>query len=156
MKVYIGYDHRGDKLALKVIEWLLENGYEVNEPFDGNEKDDDYPDISDAVCKSVKKDKGSKGVLICGTGIGVAMAANRMMGIRAVLAQTESDAYFARRHEDANVLALAGGYTDGVMEVKQCSRKVMRMLNTFLTTEYEGGRHDRRVKKLEQLGKNKD
>ena len=149
MKIYIGYDHRGTKLAFKVMEYLVEMGHEVNEPFESEEADD-YPDIASTVCEKVAKEKGSRGLLICGTGIGIAMSANRNAKIRAVLAQTEADAYFSRRHEDANVLVLAGGYTDSIMTIKT-PKNYEKIIDAFLTTNFEGGRHERRVKKLELL-----
>ncbi|MBR2908799.1 MAG: RpiB/LacA/LacB family sugar-phosphate isomerase [Clostridia bacterium] len=149
MKIYIGYDHRGTKLAFKVMEYLVEMGHEVNEPFESEEADD-YPDIASIVCEKVAKERGSRGLLICGTGIGIAMSANRNAKIRAVLAQTEADAYFSRRHEDANVLVLAGGYTDNIMTIKT-PKNYEKIIDAFLTTNFEGGRHERRVKKLELL-----
>ena len=149
MKIYIGYDHRGTKLAFKVMEYLVEMGHEVNEPFESEEADD-YPDIASTVCEKVAKEKGSRGLLICGTGIGIAMSANRNAKIRAVLAQTEADAYFSRRHEDANVLVLAGGYTDNIMTIKT-PKNYEKIIDAFLTTNFEGGRHEIRVKKLELL-----
>ncbi len=153
-KIYIGYDHNAVKLAEKVAEHLLSMGYEVNFPFDNNTADDDYPDIVKVVCAKVNKN--SKAILLCGTGIGVCMCANKVKGMRAVLAKGEEDAYYARRHENANVLAIGAGYSDGVMEVKLCSRKALRIVDTFLSTEYEGGRHDRRLKKMKAIEDNKD
>ena len=153
MKIFVGYDHRGVKMAYKLIEKLIEDGYDVNEPFDANREDDDYPDICKAVCDKVLKTKGSVGILICGTGIGMAVAANRFEGVRAVLAQSEADAYFARRHEDANVLVLAAGYNDGVKEVTSCNRKAARMVDTFLNTGFEAGRQIRRIALLDKIAK---
>ena len=151
MKIFVGYDHRGVKMAYKLIEKLIEDGHEVNEPFDANSENDNYPVIAKTVCEKVLETKGSVGILICGTGIGMAMASNRFNGIRAVLAQSEADAYFARRHEDANVLVLAAGYSDGIKEVTSCNRKAGRMLNVFLSTDYEGGRHIKRVSLLDKI-----
>lgn len=150
MRIYIGYDHNGTKLAFSLMEYLVEEGHEVNEPFESQEGDD-YPDIADAVCEQLKNDKDARAILICGTGIGIAMAANRKKYIRAVLAKNDADAYFARRHEDANVLVLAAGYSDGKKEVKSCGKNVANVVNVFLTTEFEGGRHSRRVNKLENI-----
>ena len=149
MKIYIGYDHNGTKLAFDIMEYLISLGHEVNEPFE-SEEGDDYPDIANVVCENVSGAKNYRGILICGTGIGIAMAANRNKKIRAVLAQTEADAYFARRHEDSNVLVLAGGYTDGVKAVKSC-KKFEKIIDAFLNTDFEGGRHERRVNKLEKI-----
>jgi len=151
MKIFIGFDHRGEKLAYKLMEELLEKGYEVNQPID-SEESDDYPDISRVVCAAVRKNKESKGILICGTGIGMCMSANKESSIRAVLAHNIADAYFARRHEDSNVLVLAAGYKDEKYEVKSIV-KAEEIVEAFLKTEFEGGRHERRVKKLNKIGK---
>ena len=151
MKVYIGYDHRGTKLAISVMEYLTEKGIEVNQPYDYEEGPVDYPVVAEAVCNAVLKDKGSRAILICGTGIGMAMAPNRLNKIRAVLCHSEAEAYFARRHEDVNVLALSAGYTDGVYTVKSIDKKAFKIIDLFLNTEFEGGRHINRVKSLDKL-----
>ena len=153
MKIFVGYDHRGVKMVYKLIEKLVDDGHDVNEPFDANSENDDYPVIAKTVCEKVLKNKDSFGILICGTGIGMAVAANRFEGIRAVLAQSEADAYFARRHEDANVLVLAAGYSDGIKEVTACNRKAARMVDTFLNTGFEAGRHIKRVALLDKIAK---
>ena len=150
MKFYIGYDHNGTKLAYEIMEFLVEEGHEVNEPYESQEGDD-YPDIAKAVCEQLKEDKNARAILICGTGIGMCMAANRYKFVRAVLAQSEEDAYFSRRHEDSNVLVLAAGYTDGNKTVKVCRRKAIRIVSTFISSGFEGGRHLRRVQKLENI-----
>ena len=153
MKIFVGYDHRGVKMAYKLIEKLVDDGYDVNEPYDKSSENDDYPVIAKAVCEKVLKTKDSVGILICGTGIGMAVAANRFDGVRAVLAQSEADAYFARRHEDANVLVFAAGYSDGIKEVTSCNRKAARMVDTFLNTGFESGRHIKRVELLDKIVK---
>ena len=150
MRVYLGYDHRGEKLAYKLIEELVNLGLDVNLPYDNNSENDDYPDISVAVCAKVKKDKKSFGVLICGTGIGMCMAANREEGIRAVLAENEEKAYFARRHEDSDVLVLSAGYEDDKYKVKE-HKNVFEIIKVFIETEFEEGRHIKRIKKLDLI-----
>ena len=140
-------------MAYKLKEKLIEDGHDVNEPYDEGGENDDYPVIAKAVCEKVLKTKDSVGILLCGTGIGMAVAANRFEGVRAVLAQSEADAYFARRHEDANVLVLAAGYSDGIKEVASCNRKAARMVDTFLNTGYEAGRHIKRVALLDKIAK---
>ena len=152
MKIYVGFDHRGRERAYKLIEALVEKGYDVNVPVDSQEEILDYPNISEKVCGCVVKNRANVGVLFCGTGIGMCMAANKEDKIRAVLAQTEGDAYFARRHEYANVLVFPAGYSDGKKEVKQ-PKHIEKIVETFLTTEFEGGRHVSRVKKLNNIGK---
>ena len=128
MKIYIGYDHRSVKMAYSLMELLTEAGHQLNEPYEDNSEADDYPDIALAVCKKLQKDKKAVGILLCGTGIGMMMTANKFDGVRAVLAQTEADAYFARRHENANVLVLAAGYDDGVHKVHQTLVKLKKTI----------------------------
>ena len=152
MKIFIGFDHRGREKAYKLTEMLLEKGYEVNIPFDSEAEVLEYPDVAVAVCKEVKKNNANRGVLFCGTGIGMLMVANKIDRIRAVLAQTEGDAYFARRHEDANVLVFPAGYSDGVKEVKP-PKDLKKIAEVFFRTEFESGRHVARVKKLNDIGK---
>jgi len=103
MKIFVGFDHRGTEKAYKLIEFLIDKGYDVNVPCDNQEGIVDYPDILKVVCEKVNKNKENRGILFCGTGIGMNMGANKINKIRAVLAQTEADAYFARRHEDSNI-----------------------------------------------------
>jgi len=150
MKIFVGFDHRGAEKAYKLIEFLIDKGYDVNVPFDNNEEKVDYPDVAKAVCLNVRKNKANKGVLFCGTGIGMVMAANKEPKIRAVLAQTEGDAYFARRHEDANVLVFPAGYDDKVLSVK-APKNIEKITETFLKTDFEAGRHSQRVKKLDNM-----
>lgn len=150
MKIYIGYDHRGREKAHKLVEFLVENGYDVNLPFEDDGGKIDYPDVVIKVAEMVNKNKNNRGILFCGTGIGVNMGANKRAKIRSVLAQTEADAYFARRHEDANVLTFPAGYKDEKFEVKS-PRNIEKITQTFLTTEFEAGRHIKRVKKLDSL-----
>lgn len=150
MKIYIGYDHRSVKLAYKLMAELTESGHELNEPFENNSEADDYPDIAMAVCERVQKDKKSMGLLLCGTGIGMQIVANKNDGIRAVLAQTEADAYFSRRHENANVLVFAAGYDDGMYKV-HAVKNPEKIIETFINTEFEGDRHVRRIKKLKNI-----
>ena len=152
MKIFVGYDHRGTEKAYKLIEFLIDKGYDVNVPCDNQEGIVDYPDILKVVCEKVNKNKENRGILFCGTGIGMNMGANKINKIIAVLAQTEADAYFARRHEDSNILVFPAGYKDEKMEVK-CPKNLDKITEVFLTTDFEGGRHIKRVKKLNEIGK---
>lgn len=147
MKIYIGYDHRSVKMAYELMTVLTEAGHQVNEPFEDNSPTDDYPEIAAIVCDKVAADKKSMGILLCGTGIGMAIMANKHDGIRAVLAHNAAEAYFARRHENANVLVFAAGYDDGKMKVNPV-KNYNEVVNTFLETEFEGDRHIRRLKKI--------
>lgn len=146
--IYIGFDHRGSELAYTLVEKLLNMEESVNMPTELLGEVVDYPTVAKEVCAKVKGDNGSIGILICGTGIGMCMAANRQKGIRAVLANNEEQAYFARRHEDANVLVLSAGYKDENFSIKQ-PKKVLEIINTFKNTMFEGGRHTPRIEMLD-------
>ena len=149
-RVYIGFDHNGYKLASEIMEILISKDIGVNQPFDNENETVDYPDICKKVCDCVLSDAQSIGILICGTGIGMDMCANRIKGIRAVLAKGEDEAYYARRHEDANCLVLASGYTDGKKKILK-TKNIENIINTFIQTEFEAGRHIERVKKLDNV-----
>lgn len=152
MKIFLGFDKRGEKLAMQIADDLTNMGHEVNIPLDEEEDQKNYPVQAQAVCKKVLETKDSRGVLVCGTGVGMMMASNRFEKIRAVLANEPSVAYFARRHENANVLVLAGGYKDDKFIVKQSSRPE-ECLKVFLETEFEGDRHVKRVEMLDKITK---
>lgn len=150
MKIFLGYDRRGEKLAMQLAEKLVGEGFEVNIPKDDEEDIKNYPVQAKAVCENVLKNTNSRGILVCGTGVGMMMASNRIKGIRAVLATEPSVAYFARRHENANVLVLAGGYKDEKFAVKQSS-KPEEILKVFFETEFEGDRHIARINMLDEF-----
>lgn len=141
MKYFLGTDHAGLKLAKFVESYLKNKGYEV-ETFFPEEQRVDYPDYAKKVCLSILKHQDSKGVLICGTGIGMSIAANRFRGIRAALC---TDAYMAtmtRLHNDSNILCLGERLIgEGVAE---------SILEAFVNTEFEGGRHLQRIQKIEE------
>ena len=144
MKYYIGADHAGIKIKKFVKELFESKGHEVEDlgPFSADRVD--YPDFAAKVCKAVLKDKNSKGILICGSGIGMSMAANKFDGIRAALCHNEYSAKMARQHNDANVLCLGervSGY--GMIEA---------IVDAWDSSEFEGGRHKDRVEKIDKLG----
>lgn len=149
-KVYIGFDHRGQKLATEIMEILISKNINVNQPYDNGTEIVDYPDICKTVCAAVLSEPQSIGILICGTGIGMNICANKIKGIRAVLAGCEAEAYYARRHEDANCLVIASGYSDGVKKVAR-AKKVEQIINTFINTPFEAGRHVARIQKIENV-----
>ena len=120
--------------------FLEEQGYALQD-FGTNDSDScDYPDYADALSRWVLESAGRRGILICGSGIGMSMAANRHRGIRAALARFGLDAELSRRHNNANVLCLGGRIT-GLELAKECVKR-------FLTTPFEGGRHEKRVQKM--------
>ncbi len=141
MSIYIGSDHAGFDLKNVLREHMKMQGQEVIDlgTFDGAVKVD-YPDIAREVAEKVKSNKGSAGVLICGTGIGVAIAANKVKGIRAANVHDVTEALLSRQHNDANIVTV-GARTTGEETAKE-------IVDTFLTTAFEGGRHVPRIEKI--------
>jgi RpiB/LacA/LacB family sugar-phosphate isomerase len=139
--VAIGADHAGFKLKELLKAHLQEHGISVADYGTRSEEPVDYPDYALAVAQSVALRKAEFGVLICGTGIGMSIAANKVPGIRAAAVDTEETAALARQHNHANVLCLAGRLT--------LPEQAKKILDVFLATGFEGGRHDRRVSKME-------
>lgn len=144
MQVYIGSDHAGYAMKEVVQKHLKAEGHEVVDlgVFDEVNKVD-YPDIAREVAEKVVENKDSRGVLICGTGIGISMAANKLDGIRAANVQDVTGARYARQHNNANIVAF-GQRLVGNQVAKD-------IVDTFLATEFEGGRHERRVSKITDL-----
>jgi ribose 5-phosphate isomerase B len=139
--IAIGSDHAGFDLKVKLAEELRSTGYEVLDLGTSDATTSvDYPDFGKAVAEAVASGKADGGVVVCGTGIGISIAANRLSGIRAALCHDETSARLCREHNDANVLAL-GARLIGDVVAKDC-------LHAFLNTEFAGERHARRVKKL--------
>ena len=140
--VFIGSDHAGLELKAGLVSHLRAAGHTVTDLGPTEAKSVDYPDFAKAVCASVLATSGSAGILVCGTGIGMTMAANRFKGIRAALCSDLYTARFSRLHNDANVLCLPGRLMGkGLAE---------EILTIWMSTEFEGGRHARRVAKLDE------
>ncbi|MEE0406593.1 MAG: ribose 5-phosphate isomerase B [Desulfovibrio sp.] len=137
--IHIGCDHAALDLKNIIIRQLEERGLTVTDHGTYTPESCDYPDIAHDVAQAVEKENGT-GILLCGTGIGMSMAANHHKGIRAALCTTELHAKFARRHNDANILCLGARMT-GVELAKA-------IVEAFLTTNFEGGRHKRRIDKI--------
>ncbi len=145
MKYFIGADHAGIDIKAYVKELFEKRGHEVIDLGPHNKDRVDYPDFAEKVCQSVLKEEGSKGILICGSGIGMSMAANKFDGIRAALCHNEYSAKMAREHNDANVICLGervSGY--GMVEA---------IIDAWDKASFEGGRHEGRVKKINALSK---
>ncbi len=141
MKVFAGSDHAGLALKNSLVERLQSQGHEVVDLGTHSTESTDYPDYAHAVCKAVLAEEGARGLLVCGTGLGMSIAANRHAGIRAALCQQAYDAEMTRQHNDANVLCLGARVIGGgVAEAT---------LDAFVGTDFEGGRHARRVAKIE-------
>ena len=146
MKIFIGADHRGFKLKKKIAQYLAQQKYDVVDV--GAFTDDvssDYPDISKKVAGQVLKNKDAKGILVCMTGLGHSMAANKIPGIRAALCYNKKAALLSRKHNDANVLILGSQF------VKQS--EMFGIIKAWLKTRFEGGRHLRRVNQIKKIEK---
>jgi ribose 5-phosphate isomerase B len=140
LPVAIASDHAGYDLKATLASALGDLGREVLDLGTDGRDSVDYPDFGQALAEALVAGRAARGVIVCGTGIGISIAANRSPGVRAALCWNTTSAKLARQHNDANVLAL-GARLIGSEVAKDC-------LATFLATSYEGGRHDRRVAKL--------
>ena len=138
--IAIGSDHAGFTLKSKVKDWLAEAGHEVKDLGTDGSDSVDYPDFGRAVGEAVGKGEAELGIVVCGSGIGISMAANRVPGARAANCTSGLMARLARQHNDANILSL-GERLIGEAVARDC-------VDEFLKTEFEGGRHQRRVDKL--------
>ncbi len=145
MKISIGADHGGVELRRCLIRQLGEAGHQVIDRGADTEKSADYPDFANAVCADLAAGRAERGVLVCKTGIGMSMAANKFPGIRAALVQFEEDARMSRSHNDANVIAFSAQ--------RLAPEQAAKYLRIFLETPFEGGRHQRRIDKMENIPK---
>ncbi len=142
MKIVIGCDHAGYELKEFLIQQLSNQGkFDIKDVGTYSMQSVDYPDYIHQVAKAVQKDKESKGLIICGSGNGAAMTANKYSGIRAAICWSKSLAKLARTHNDANILSLPARFIE--------PNEADSMLKIFLETEFEGGRHQRRVNKID-------
>ena len=141
--IAIGSDHGGYALKQEIMAYLKEKGVAFEDFGCYSEESCDYPDIAHALCEKILDHSCEKGILICGTGIGISMAANKIKGIRAALCNDYFSAKYTRLHNDANVICL-GGRTIG-------PGSACELVEVFLNTEFEGGRHQRRVDKVMAL-----
>ena len=139
-KIALGADHAGFAYKEKVKEVLIVKGHEVLDMGTNSGDSVDYPDFIHPVAESIEKGEADSGIVFCGTGNGVAMTANKHQGIRAGIAWNTELAELIRQHNDANILAIPARFVSMDLAVQ--------MANRFLTTEFEGGRHARRVGKI--------
>ena len=146
MKIAFGCDHGGYSAKEELLTYLSKKGYEVEDFGTFSAESCDYPEYAEAVCKSVLSGKSEKGVLICGTGIGMSIVANKIKGIRCAHVTDLFTAEMTRKHNDTNVIALGARITD--------TKTIIKLVETFLTTEFEGGRHAVRVDKIKQIEEN--
>lgn len=145
MKIALACDHGGLNLKKEIIAYLKQNGYEYVDFGTENSDSCDYPDFAVLAAEAVSRGECEKGIVVCSTGIGVSIVANKVPGVRCAHCHDSYCAEFTRRHNDANVLAL-GEKVVGV-------GYALKIVETFLTTGFEGGRHQRRVDKIAEIEK---
>ena len=143
MRVSIGSDHAGFEQKQALVDYLVGKGYDVIDRGPDNDDRVDYPDYAAPVARDVADGVAERGVLVCGTGIGMAVAANKIDGIRAANVTSPVFAALAREHNDANIVAVSGRFVD-----EATNREI---LDAFVSTEFGGGRHADRVKKITAL-----
>ena len=143
MNIAIGSDHAGFERKQEILKHLLSLGHEVQDLGTYSKDSMDYPDIAVEVALKVAQNQVERGVLICGSGIGVSIVANKTEGVRAANCVNEEMAQMARQHNDANVLTLGERLVDKTTAIN--------MVDIFLTTSFEGGRHEQRVSKIHDL-----
>lgn len=140
MKIFIGSDHRGVNLKKQIIKLLEEDGFIVSDTKTQNNDSDDYPDFAFEVGLNVVKNEGSLGILICGNGIGISIAANKVKGVRCARVVSEDDAFKAKNHNGANIIAI--GADDKI-------EKVMEIISVFISTKSaDEDRHLKRINKI--------
>jgi ribose 5-phosphate isomerase B len=143
VRISIGSDHRGVDAKSHLVEVLTAEGHVVKDVGPNDDQRVDYPDFAAMVGQSVTEGRAERGILICGSGIGMSISANKIPGVRAALCYEESTARLSRQHNDANVLCLSGDLVDPT--------KNESIATVWLATEFEGGRHSHRVAKIGQL-----
>lgn len=145
--IIIGSDHTGIELKKKIIKYLEKEKIEYEDATNYKDQSgDDYPDIAYTICKKVLEKNNNLGIAICGTGIGISIACNKIKKIRAALCTDEYMAKMSRNHNNANILALGARLNN--------TNNVISIVESFINSFYEGGRHDNRLKKIEMLEKN--
>jgi ribose 5-phosphate isomerase B len=148
MKVAVANDHRGHAAIEQIKAIISQLGFECVDCSTPNGQTVDYPDTAYIATNAISEKKADRAILVCGTGIGMSMAANKVKGIRAALCYDELAAKLSREHNDANVLCLSGDLVGPTM--------VRKIVETWLTTDFVAGRHLRRVKKIEAIEKGDD
>jgi ribose 5-phosphate isomerase B len=143
MKIAIAADHAGFALKERLRQRLVDQGHEVVDYGTASTESCDYPDYAQQVAREVGRGRSDRGILVCSTGIGMAIAANKVAGVRAAPAQSDDEVRLTREHNDANVLTLGARYLD--------EEKAAALVGIFLGTEFSGGRHARRVAKIARL-----
>ena len=142
MNILVSNDHAGVELKNAVKDLLESKGYVVENLGDNSGKSVDYPDIIHPLAKEISKNNDKKGIIMCGTGNGVSMVANKYEGVRAGLCWSKEIAELIRKHNDANVLSLPARFIS--------TKEAFEIVEVFLNTDFEGGRHERRVEKIDK------
>jgi ribose 5-phosphate isomerase B len=143
MKIAVGSDHRGFDVKRRVVTLLQQLGHDIVDVGATSKDSVDYPDFAFLVAKAVSEGQADRGILVCGSGIGMCIAANKVKGVRAAPCHDNITAEMSRRHNDANVLCLSADLLGGEL--------IDRMIRIWLETPFEGGRHARRVEKIAQI-----
>lgn len=143
MQIAIASDHAGFEEKERLVAYLTEAGHEVTDMGPADDGRVDYPDFAEKVARAVATGSAERGILVCGTGIGMAIAANKIDGVRAANVTTPEFAALSREHNDANVVALSGRFVDDAVN--------RAIVDAFLTTDFAGGRHTGRVQKIMAL-----
>lgn len=143
MKVALGADHAGFGLKQRLSDLLVKNGHSVIDHGTNTSDSVDYPDFALEVANDVAEGRADRGLLVCGTGVGMAIAANKVNGVRAANVRTAEEAQLSRLHNNANVLCL------GARFIEPCEAE--DVLLTWMRTEFEGGRHEPRVEKITKI-----
>ncbi|MBZ5720938.1 MAG: ribose 5-phosphate isomerase B [Acidobacteriia bacterium] len=143
MKIALGADHAGFEMKEKIKQHLLTQGFEVNDRGTHSPESVDYPDYARIVGEDVAAGRADWGILVCGAGIGMAIAANKVPGIRAANIHSEIEAQLSREHNNANVLTLGGRMLDEGIAI--------RIVDRWLNTAFGGGRHQRRIDKISEI-----
>lgn len=148
MRIALGSDHRGYKQTAHLVDLLRSRGYEVNWVGTRSEQSCDYPEAAWKVGQAIRSGQADLGILICGTGIGMSIAANKIPGVRAAVVHDELTAQLSRSHNNANVLCLSADLLG--------ERFIDKIVEVWLATEFEGGRHARRVAKIHEIEEGRD
>jgi ribose 5-phosphate isomerase B len=145
LKIAIGSDHHGIAIRIKIAEMLHREGHNVSEcgPVLDSREPADYPDIAAEVAELVSNGAVDRGILICGTGIGMCITANKFSGVRSAPIIDELQAELSRRHNDLNILCLSGEMLSEDM--------IFRIIDIWLKTPFDGGRHEKRIEKIEKI-----
>lgn len=143
MRIAIGSDHRGVSVKLRLVERLMLEGHDVEDVGPEELNNVDYPDYAAAVARRVAHGESDRGILVCGSGIGMCIAANKVPGVRAATCHDELTAEMSRRHNDVNVLCISADMLGDLT--------INRMIDVWLATDFDGGRHVRRLDKIRRL-----